>query len=221
MKTLCAFVLCGMSTAAFSAEPPPPELSGLVPCESSLSSYYTEVEDAIAAPSAGRIVGRFTAYPSFQSEWGIVLFDQDGRFTLRVVEFRSSIWHSAYREVKPGSFARDPAKADHTSDVDEIAISGELATLIGTVLSQEIAAAREENRRHVLDGEIFRFTSGDTCAETWSPESGTRPGQLVAAMASLHTLSGVPTDWLRYLWEPWVARKWRALAPTPVASAPR
>ncbi|WP_219933095.1 hypothetical protein, partial [Massilia glaciei] len=113
--------------------------------------------------------------------------------------------------VRPGQLVRKPEKADRHRSTDEVQISSELANLVHMTISSEIALARNSNMSG-LDPEIYRFGTDDACAETWSPDAGTRNAQLVEAFESLRTLARVPGSWLRSMWEPSIKRKWQALA---------
>lgn len=204
-------ILGWLPVIAWSA-PRPAETGGLEPCNSTMNAYYAEVHKVIASRPRGLIVGTFTAYPSFQPEWGAILFELEDAFILRVVEFKQSVWHSAWQESSPGQFDRDPTKAVLDRSIDEVEVSRELAQLVRQVLANEVTAASEMSTRWGLDGETYRFTSaGQSCACTWSPEAGSRPAQFIHAFESLRTLARVPTRWLRGVWESSVLAKWRGL----------
>ena len=185
---------------------------GLAPCDSS-DSYHLQVAAAIDQQAAGTLLLGFTAYPSFQSEWGIrIVQDAKNAVMLRVVEFRDSVWSSAYQEEPKGSFKRNPAKANLQRSIRDIVISDELLRELRRVVEREVGAASAANAKFGLDGETYAFTSGaNACAETWSPESGTRMAKLVAIFAALRTLPNTPTNPLRSFHEMIVIGKLKKL----------
>ncbi len=205
-----ATLLLLLAVEAAASESPSPRNS-LQPCDA--EDVVTEVGEIIRTPELGSVIVSFTAFPSFGTEYGLVVFKTSDAFMLRAVEFDHSVFHSAYREVRPGLFAHDPAKANIDRSIDEVEISSELAQLVHSVVAGEVATATKLPEGWFgLDGETFRFSSGnESCATTWSPDNPSRPGQLVEAMESLHNLASVPTSWLRSLWEPSVSKKFMKL----------
>ena len=131
---------------------------------------------------------------------------------LRVVEFKDSVWSSAYQEEPKGSFERNPAKANLQRSIRDIVISDELLRELRRVVEQEVGAASAANAQFGLDGVTYAFTlGGNTCGEAWSPQSGTRMAKLVAVFSALRTLPNTPTSALRSFHEMIVISKLKKL----------
>ncbi|MEO7494892.1 MAG: hypothetical protein ABIT83_23840 [Massilia sp.] len=190
-----------------------PAAGGRAPCES--DSYHDEVDSSIDRLNPGTALLGFTAYPSFEQEWGARVLERSNHaFVLRVVEFKHSIWASAYQEKPKGTFKRNPAKADRTHAINEIPISPELLGRLRRLVDQEVGAASESNRQFGLDGTSYRFIStGRHCASAWSPDADMRAGRLVAIFDSLRALAHTPTSLLRSFREASIMQNLDALLP--------
>lgn len=165
------------------------------------NGYYDEVKSAIQTPIADKIIVSYTAFPSFEAESGILVFKSKNAYLLRVVTFKTSVWHGAFREYKPGHWRREPTKANYEHEVKEVSISSELAKLLQETVAKEINSKSDEGS-FGFDGEAYQFSTGDnTCGETWSPNEGSQPAKLLEIFDSLRTLSSIPTDFLRQYWE--------------------
>jgi hypothetical protein len=76
-------------------------------------------------------------------------------------------------------------------------ISAELAELLRALLAKETAHF-DVRSSYGFDGETYVFTTADgACAETWSPETGTRNELLVRTIEEVIALGRVPTQTLR------------------------
>jgi hypothetical protein len=188
-----AFVAFALSTNASAAT-----IDGLAPCKPG-ESYQMETDSVIDEARAGKVLLGFTAYPSFEPEWGIrILQNAKNESLLRVVQFKKSVWYSAYQEHAKGTFQRDPSKANLERSVHEIPVSKELLGLLLKVVGREVAAASTANAQFGLDGESYKFTAGGkSCATTWSPDSDTRAGRLVAIFEALRVLPTTPFSLFR------------------------
>lgn len=187
---------------------------GLAPCGAG-NPYYADVDLHIDRSGAGTILLGFTAYPSFETEWGVRVLENTNRgSSLLVVEFKHSVWDSAFQEKPKGTFRRNPAKADHKHATAEIPVSPELLQRLRRLVDHEVGAASESNSDFGLDGTFYRFTAaGRSCATVWSPDEGTRAGRLVAIFKSLRALAHAPTAILRRIREERILKKLDDLLP--------
>ena len=153
-----------------------------------------------------------TAFPSFQPEWGVRIIRTESGPRLRTVEFHVSVWYSGYREIRPGTFARNPSAANYQRTVREVPVSTDVAQALQGILRSEVGRADKKNERFGFDGQIYMFSSGGVCATAWSPESNSRSRKLVEVFETLKTQASVPTRWLQLFWERRAFRQLQLLA---------
>lgn len=210
MKIITPAILCAVLAFTVSANASAATTDGLAPCGPD-DSYRMEADSVIDEAKAGKVLLGFTAFPSFEPEWGIRILQNAKRESiLRVVQFKKSVWSSAYQEHPKGTFQRDPSKANLQRSMHEIPVSEELLVLLLKVVGREVAAASAANAKFGLDGETYKFTSeGKSCATAWSPDSGTRAGKLVEIFVALKILPTTPTSLFRSYREGKIVEKLR------------
>jgi hypothetical protein len=177
---------------------------GFEPCTAQSeedNSYHIPLDASIDNPPRGEIAVSFTAIPSFDTEWGVRLMHSDKGMIVRAVSFDFSVFHSGYREIRPGTFARKAALARYDHSLYEVAIDPALAKLLEESIAQEIARADTSNARCVFDGDSYYFRIRGTCGSTCSPPWGTRAERLVDAFYDLRTQASLPTRWFQLFWE--------------------
>jgi hypothetical protein len=177
---------------------------GFEPCEADVvedDSYYVPLDSSINGPSEAKVSVSFTAIPSFDNEWGVRLIRSGDSVILRAVDFDFSVFHSAYQEIRPGTFARKPALARYDHSLHEVAIDHALARLLEEEIAQQIAGADPSNARCVFDGDSYYFRMKGTCGSTCSPPWGSRAERLVDAFYDLKTQASLPTRWFQLFWE--------------------
>jgi hypothetical protein len=209
LALLQVFLAFAWPASAFAAMP-----DGLAPCEVD-QSYHAKVASAIDQAASARTLLGLTAYPSFESEWGIrILQNAKNQPMLRVVEFKKQVWSTMFHERPKGTFSRDPSRANLARHIKEIPISTELLQELRRVVDYEVRVASAGNAAIGFDGETYHFTSGEkACGSAWSPGDGTRNGELVAIFQSLRKLPDAPTL-LRSLQEARITGRLRARLPT-------
>ena len=174
---------------------------GLAPCDRNITGFAHEIDRFINDPHLGQLVVSVTALPAIDAEWGLQIIRTRDGFLLRSVQFTQSVWHNAYREVRPGYFARDPSVVPPDPVVHEVALSPDLAGALQSVVAEEVAHVDHSNARMGLDGEGFLFYAHGDCGFTWSPERGTRPERLVDIFENLKIQASLPSRWLQLFWE--------------------
>lgn len=174
----------------------------LSPCDHESDDYHQQVDRLIDVPARGHINVSFTAFPSFDTEWGIRVVEKDGRYFLRSVRFRNSVWHSAYAEYKPHYFHRNPAKADTRRVVHEVPLSADVAALLQESIRRELTELPMAEPQMGLDGESYLFRDDAArCGTTWSPDLGTRAFNLVEAFEALRIQAALPLRPIQYVKE--------------------
>src|SRR5262249_50685963 len=114
-----------------------------------------------------------------------------------LVRFIDSVWYGSVEEVKPGVMSHVFSKAKVKAEKQQFSISPELSALLTAVLTSEITRAAAASS-YGLDGETYVFTlANGSCAETWSPDEGTRNELLVRSLEEVGELGKIPTQVLR------------------------
>lgn len=177
---LLALLLC---VTAVRAESP-----GLETCgeQEVVVGYQSQVDSLIDDAVAGKRGLRFTVFPSFTSEWGVRMVERDGRFFVAHVALQESVWGSSWQAPKPdGRVDFVLTTADIPVDVHEAEIGEALAHRLTARVTTEIERAQVADG-FGRDGVTYYFRASDSrCAETWSPEPGTRQAKLVAVIQGL------------------------------------
>jgi len=157
--------------------------------------------------------------PSFTTEWGIRVFEESGDYRLFMAQFRKSVWYSAYREIRPGHFSRDPKAPTPELAIKEVALGAKAARMLEQVVTHAIDGARASNERMGSDGEIYTFrdTHGH-CATTWSPELGTRARALVDVFESLKIQSMLYSRPIQFAREQVVKQQLRRISGEPMTT---
>src|SRR5580698_1639228 len=174
---------------------------GLAPCDKDAEGFVDEVAGRIGESPVGETVVSFVALPAFDAEWGLQIIRDGDRFLLRSVQFKRSVWHGAYREVRPGYFERDPNAVQPEPIVRVVSLSPELAGAVRDLVVSEIGHADPSNARMGLDGEGFYFYANGRCATTWSPDAASRPERLVDILENLKIQAALPGRLLQAFWE--------------------
>lgn len=174
----------------------------LDPCNPGFDEYERDVDQLVDTQVRGHILVSFTAFPSFDTEWGVRLIERSGRYFLRSVRFRNSVWYSSYEEYKPHSFRQNPDKADTRRTVHEVPLSIDMAALLQNLIHRELTGLSKDAPRMGLDGETYVFRDDAAhCGTTWSPEFGTPSAALVEAFESLRVQAGLPLRPVQYVRE--------------------
>jgi hypothetical protein len=173
---------------------------GLAPCDG-VAGYAHEFDKYINDPHPGQIVVSVVALPAFDPEWGLQIISSRNGFMLRSVQFPKSVWHGAYREVRPGYFERDPDAVPPEPIIHEVALSPDLARRLQSLVAAEVAHADPSNTRMGFDGEGFLFYAQGGCGFAGSPDLGTRPERLVDIIKNLKIQASLPSRWLQLFWE--------------------
>jgi hypothetical protein len=174
---------------------------GLAPCDKNAEGFVDEVARRIGDSQVGDAVVSFVALPAFDAEWGLQVIRDGEDFRLRSVQFKRSVWHGAYREVRPGYFQRDPDTVQPDPIVRLVSLSPELAGAVRDLVITEIAHADPSNARMGLDGEGFYFYANGRCASTWSPDLATSPERLVDILENLKIQAALPSRLVQLFWE--------------------
>lgn len=163
------------------------------------SDFKTEIADAVADHDTREVMLEFTSIPSFAPEWTAALIRDRDRTELRVLKFRRSVWHGAYREVRPGVFDRVPSKATYKHYTGRVTISEDTAQLLRTAVAAEIRG--DEKLQRGLDGEDYYFSTGGRCGSAWSPDPSTASAKLIRVFDDLKIQAFLPTRLLQLFWE--------------------
>jgi hypothetical protein len=213
----CARLLIALlvSVAGAHATEAPPVLAngGLEPCTQPFHDVDAEVEGPIDGHVHGRLLISYTESPSFEPEWGVRLYEHQGEYRLLVARYQASVWYSAYREVKPHHFARDPTVPPPGLWINDVSVSAHAGDLLRRVINQEVDGQRASNERMGLDGvsHTFKDEHGH-CAATWSPEGDTRAAKLVDIAHSLQMQGRLPWRMLQFAREQYVTVELRELS---------
>lgn len=158
-----------------------------------LQSYMSHVDVRIGAPNPRVYEASFTAYPSFQPEWGVRLSGHNSRPVLKVVVLLDSISGRIMDQMlprQPRTWASYQPEAQRL--VFRFVVSGQLASLLSTAVRQAVAARAREESFPGIDGIGYRFFDADgICAGTWSPGATgapSIPALLVQIFGTLKTM---------------------------------
>lgn len=131
----------------------------------------------------------FTAFPSFEPEWGVRIGGQKGQHYLGVVIFLYQVWSQMMDQAQsPVRSVWNMREFGPRVLAFRFAISNQLATLLHTAVAQ---AERDSGSFYSpgVDGVGYQFSNiGGFCTATWSPDPGSDAGQLVAIFRSFRQL---------------------------------
>jgi hypothetical protein len=188
VMSLSGFVLVAASSM---------EVSALEPCPSEPDAYREILHSELIGRASGKVIATFIAMPSFATEYGLVVSQESEVGRVTVVRFTESVWYGSVEEVRPGLMSHVFSKAKIKAKSQQFPISGELATLLNSLLSTETARA-DAAPSYGIDGETCAFTAADgKCGETWSPDKGTRNEFLVRTFEEVGELGKIPSQALR------------------------
>lgn len=132
----------------------------------------------------------FTAFPSFEPEWGLRIGGHRGHRYLGVAILLDQIWGQMMEQtVFPNSAFWDTHEFGPSVLMFRFAVSDRLATLLYTAAAQ---AEQNSGRFYVpgVDGITYQsHYAGGLCTETWSPQSESRAGQFVAIFRLLRKVA--------------------------------
>jgi hypothetical protein len=187
------FALAGFVLTAASSM----EVAALEPCPSEPDQYREILHSELIGRAPGQVIATFLAMPSFAPEYGLVVSRAEESVRVTVVHFTESVWYGSVEEVRPGLMSHVFTKAKIKARKREFPISGELAALLNSRLALETARV-ETSPTYGIDGETYAFTIADgRCAETWSPDKGTRNELLVRTFEEVGELGKIPSQALR------------------------
>lgn len=199
--------------AAFSTE-----ASALSPCPSGADDYRELLNLELLGRAPEPVIATFLAIPSFAPEYGLVISQGSEGAHVTVVRFIESVWYGSVEEVSPGLMSHVFSKSKVKVRKQQFFISTELSELLKSLLAKEIARAVATSS-YGLDGETYVFTVADgRCAETWSPEKGTRNELLVRTFEEVAGLVKIPAQTLRTASERRLLSKLRAWWAEPPAT---
>ncbi len=169
----------------------------LQPCPQDIDEYRQFLDSELRQRTPGRTIATFLAMPSFEPESAVVLSEADGKPTVSVVRFTQSVWYGSVEEFKPHTYHHVFSASKVTAKTQHFSASTELASLLQSLLAKEIGR-RDATSSGGFDGETYTFTLVDAgCAQTWSPDSGTRNQMLVQTFEEVGGLAGIFTNTLR------------------------
>jgi hypothetical protein len=197
----------------------------LQPCSSGLDDYRKLLHSELMSGAPKQATVAFLAIPSFAPEYGLAISQENGVAQATVVRFIESVWYGSVEEVSPGLMSHVFSKSKVKAAKKQFSISSELAVLVTSLLTAEVARTRDTDLLG-LDGETFVFTAaGGKCAETWSPDKETRDELLVRTFEEVGDLGKIPNAVARATAERQLLHtlrtRWRAQAATPNTSLER
>lgn len=215
--TIAQIGLLMLTGGAHAAEEPPaPANGGWGPCAIGFHDFDAEVDGPIDRYVRGRTLLSYTQIPSFESEWGVRVYEDRGEYRMLVARFRASVWQSAYREIKPHVFDRDPSVPPPGLWIDDVNLDTDTARLLRHVITREVDGQRASNERMGFDGESHTVKDEHGhCAAIWSPDVGTRAITLVRVFGTFRSQARMPWP-LRTFWEQRAYRQLLELAGEPM-----
>jgi len=167
-------------------------LYALQPCENSFADYYDAVNQVIDKAVGATPSLSLTTFPSFSVEEGARIVGSE----IYYVQLTSSVW---YTNQKPdGSVPVEKWLTSHVrTKVFHGTIHPDLAERIKQIYTTAISKA-VSSEASGLDGETYRYSTSTSCAETWSPSTGTLDLRLVDLQHELATYAKQSST--KYLW---------------------
>ena len=164
----------------------------LQPCKNFFADYYEAVNYVIDKAVGFNPNLSLTTFPSFSAEEGIRIVGNE----IYYVQLTSSVW---YTNQKPDDSV--PVEKWLTSHVPTKVFHGtiqhDLAERIKQIYTTAISKAAPSEASG-LDGETYRYSTSTSCAETWSPSTGTLDARLVDLQNELATYAKKSSA--KYLW---------------------
>lgn len=149
------------------------------------NNYFTAVDKVIDSAIKGNPDVALTIFPSFESEYGVRIV-QDNVY---LVQLRTSFWGSSIVSDRPGSYHHDFSVPRVKTAVYKAALTQEVSNQVKRMYSSVLA--KDKNKKTGgLDGTTYRFVlQSGGCGETWSPSENSidnefvKLGELLAAHA--------------------------------------
>ena len=161
--------------------------------------HYTRFVSAIIDESApGTAMVSVTVYPSFRPEWAIRVTRQSGHLTLYALTFNSSIWGQVQRVLmSTNRHIVYASEIDTDVSIHTVRVTPRFVARLSAVITLAVDRSSILGESGV-DGVMYQFSAGpSTCAQSWSPDSRTGPGRLVAMVDELRVLAGVKSPAIR------------------------
>ena len=157
----------------------------LTACEP--NDYFSAVDKVIDSAINGHPDVALTIFPSFKSEYGIRIVQDD----VYLVQLRTSFWGSSVVSDRPGSYHHNFSVPRVKTAVYKAALTREVSNQVKKLYSSVIAKDKN-SKTGGLDGTTYRFVvQPGGCGETWSPSENSIDDEFVtlAELLSAHAKS--------------------------------